>query len=65
MYSSMMRHNIEAGLNAVLPGYHGLLRTVMDRDMNKPDPNAEKEWDTSRDMTKVGLDRSGLTKACR
>lgn len=55
MYSSMMRHNIEAGLNAILPGYNGLLRTVMDRGMNKPDPNAEKEWDTIRDMSKVGF----------
>ena len=53
VYSSMMRHNIEAGLNAVLPGHRGLLRTLMDREMNKPEPNAVKGWDTIRDMKKV------------
>ena len=53
VYSSMMRHNIEAGLNAILPEHTDLQRTLLDQTMNKPDPDAENEWDTIRDMDKV------------
>lgn len=52
VYSSMMAHNIEAGLNAIMP-HRRLLRAVLDREMNKPDPAGINEWDTVRDMKKV------------
>lgn len=54
IYSSMMEHNIEAGLNAILPpDVRRNLRAILDREMNKPDPNGLNEWDTVRDMKKV------------
>ena len=30
-----------------------LIAEILDRDMNKMDPDGEEEWDTIRDMTKI------------
>ena len=53
VYTSMMAHNVEAGLNAIMPGYKQLLVAVLDRSVNKADPEGTNEWDTVRDMNKV------------
>lgn len=53
VYTSMMAHNVVAGLDAILPNYRRLLLRVLDRKMTKPDPEGENEWDTVRDMEKV------------
>jgi len=42
-----------AGLNDLLPEHPDLQRTILDRAMGKPDPDAENFWDTIRDMDKV------------
>lgn len=49
----MMKHNVEAGINAILPGLRDSLPRIFDRNYNKPDPQAVYEWDTVRDMEKV------------
>jgi len=53
VYTSMMAHNVHAGLDAIVPGYNRLFSKVLDRSMNKPDPDAKEPWDTVRDMDKV------------
>eukprot|EP00884_Botryococcus_braunii_P009305 jgi/Botrbrau1/18376/Bobra.0747s0002.1 len=60
VYTSMMRHNVEAGLNAILPGLRPSLARVFDRKYNKPDPNAVYEWDTIRDMEKIWRELPGF-----
>ncbi|KAJ1621053.1 hypothetical protein T492DRAFT_1073254 [Pavlovales sp. CCMP2436] len=52
IYTSMMAHNVQAGLNAILPRVSGV-KHVLDRSMNKVDPDAVNDWDTVRDMEKV------------
>lgn len=52
VYTSMMGHNAEAGLNAVLREREHISH-VLDRKMNKPDPDGVNDWDTVRDMDKV------------
>ncbi|KAF5835981.1 hypothetical protein DUNSADRAFT_6597 [Dunaliella salina] len=54
VYSSMMSHNIQAGLNAIMnPQTRQQLLAILDRGMNKPDPTGKDPWDTVRDMRKV------------
>lgn len=54
VYSSMMEHNVRAGLDAIFPHEVGrAIAHVLDRRMTKPDPRGENEWDTVRDMSKV------------
>jgi len=53
VYSSVMSHNIEASLNAILPNWKRFISVVYDRNYNKKDPDPVKEWDTVRDMTKI------------
>ena len=55
VYTSMMAHNAEAGLNAILPSYKTQLAGVLDRDMTMPDPGSANDWDTVRDMEKARL----------
>jgi len=60
VYTSMMAHNVQAGINAIMPRACKHLEKVLDRDMNKPDPNKINEWDTIRDMDKVWKEIPGF-----
>jgi len=59
VYTSVMRHNVLPFILALVKDDFSKIYKIYDRDYNKPDPNAEKEWDTIRDMDKIwSLDKN-------
>lgn len=53
IYTSITQHNAEPLVHKLLPNHEDMTEKLLDRTMNKPDPDGEYSTDTVRDLSKV------------